>query len=484
MAYFNPKPLEFNPNSKVIEASGALGDALFQMYQQSVKNRREQEKLDEDKRSNLANEAFKKEQFDYTQKKDQRDFDFDKFKFDTQTAQKEREFNADQAHRRASLGLQWANHNLRANELARAQKEREAELARQQQAQDIEHNAYFDYGLKNGYFGERANSDEFKNLTPQQKAQIGANLKAQMSAQGQIYKANEPLFKMQEQERQRAEANRANKAKNLQIVDIASQRANDFGLNDSDLKVINEMKAKAMQGDTKALKDLQDIGAQLGSQIATRNEIDKNLGVKPMTQQEKNAIAKLQTQKVQTENLIKALDTTIANDYARGGIDKNSGIIDSAIINTPLRNFSNDASDKLAEVNIIGDTYKQQQKGLGKFNYEMASDRVMPSVLGSKSAVAQTIAMRNQALNDLENIANQMIAQGYKGGYELLEQVENQRINDKELSDMMFGKGQNLLGKQNAKSSGKKPSQAELRAKWGVANKGDYDEADELGYVY
>jgi hypothetical protein len=56
MAYFNPNKVDFNYNTNTIEAVGATGRALWDIYQDSVKNSFTKQKLAEENRSNLAQE--------------------------------------------------------------------------------------------------------------------------------------------------------------------------------------------------------------------------------------------------------------------------------------------------------------------------------------------------------------------------------------------------------------------------------------------
>ena len=56
MAYFNPNKVYFNYNTNTIEAVGATGRALWDIYQDSVKNSFTKQKLAEENRANLAQE--------------------------------------------------------------------------------------------------------------------------------------------------------------------------------------------------------------------------------------------------------------------------------------------------------------------------------------------------------------------------------------------------------------------------------------------
>lgn len=56
MPYFNPNKVDFNYNTNTIDAVGATGRALWDIYQDSVRNNFTKQRLAEENRSNLANE--------------------------------------------------------------------------------------------------------------------------------------------------------------------------------------------------------------------------------------------------------------------------------------------------------------------------------------------------------------------------------------------------------------------------------------------
>ncbi|MDA3056430.1 hypothetical protein [Campylobacter sp. CN_NA1] len=494
MPYFNPKPLVFNPDSKVIEASGAIGQSLFEIMKENTKREQENARLAEAKRANLQNEAMKEKQFDfdntkfdYAKQKDERDFTWDTQKWKTQ-------FEADQRHKRATEALGWANHNLARQRHNFSMQQLQAEQERAKQAQEAENMAYFDYGVKNGAFGDIANSQEFANLTPQQKASYGANLKAQMNAQGQIYKANEPLFKMQEQERARQEALRQEQARNLQIAQMAYENPQGFGLNKQEIALLGEIQKRANSGDTQAQADLMEIGRDFSQKLQTQSEINKNLGIKPQTAEEKRAIAKVRNQVNLTLNSLHALDKMIYDDNKMGGIDQNSGLIDKAIYSLAT-NWSDDASTKSANVENYARTRNQQLKGMGKYNYETTKENFTPDITGSGVASENMLKEREQLINDLEILANQMIANGEAQGYEYLEQANNLKMSEEQLKNIIYGKQKlgNVFGAYNPEIDPEKIQnlqrqldniEAKFRAKNRAKNNDFYEQADEHGGHY
>lgn len=64
MPYFNPNKVDFNYNTNTIDAVGATGRALWDIYQDSVKNNFTKQRLAEENRSNLAQENYNNKLFD------------------------------------------------------------------------------------------------------------------------------------------------------------------------------------------------------------------------------------------------------------------------------------------------------------------------------------------------------------------------------------------------------------------------------------
>ncbi|WP_103567427.1 hypothetical protein [Campylobacter concisus] len=64
MPYFNPNKVDFNYNTNTIDAVGATGRALWDIYQDSVRNNFTKQRLAEENRSNLAQESYNNKLFD------------------------------------------------------------------------------------------------------------------------------------------------------------------------------------------------------------------------------------------------------------------------------------------------------------------------------------------------------------------------------------------------------------------------------------
>lgn len=64
MPYFNPNKIDFNYNTNTIDAVGATGRALWDIYQDSVRNNFTKQRLAEENRSNLAQESYNNKLFD------------------------------------------------------------------------------------------------------------------------------------------------------------------------------------------------------------------------------------------------------------------------------------------------------------------------------------------------------------------------------------------------------------------------------------
>ena len=64
MPYFNTNKVDFNYNTNTIDAVGATGRALWDIYQDSVRNNFTKQRLAEENRSNLAQENYNNKLFD------------------------------------------------------------------------------------------------------------------------------------------------------------------------------------------------------------------------------------------------------------------------------------------------------------------------------------------------------------------------------------------------------------------------------------
>ena len=469
MPYFNPKPLVFNPDSKVIEASGAIGQSLFEIMKENTKREQENARLAEAKRANLQSEAMKEKQFDfdntkfdYAKQKDERDFAWDRQKWQTQ-------FNAEQAHRKNQQSLGWANYNLRANELAKQEALRQAELQRQQEAENLQNMAYFDYGVKNGAFGDIANSQEFANLTPQQKASYGANLKAQMNAQGQIYKANEPLFKMQEQERAKGEALRQEQARNLQIAQMAHENPSDFGLSSDDIAEFNQI---IKSGNKEAI---EKAGAVLNQRLKAQSEINKI--IPQQTDPLKNLPQRTQDKLGDTRAVLEML-SDYANDF-KGNEAQQSGIIDG--FTGGIADAINLASDKNKNLNTLANQIAEKDrtmaKGGARYVGENTEDLINPNRVLANTTYSGIASVAKKHLQTYNEQIAVLQAQGNYKGAEILQNEANEFLQSlpNEVLDFM---------KTEQKRQSETSEQIKNRFRQKTRIKGDYDEADELGYIY
>lgn len=64
MAFFNPQRVDFNPNSNIIGAVGAVGRGLYDIYQDNVKNAQIQSKLAGEQRANDELNAYRQAQLE------------------------------------------------------------------------------------------------------------------------------------------------------------------------------------------------------------------------------------------------------------------------------------------------------------------------------------------------------------------------------------------------------------------------------------
>lgn len=64
MAFFNPQRVDFNPNSNIIGAVGAVGRGLYDIYQDNVKNAQIQSRLESEQRANDELNAYRQAQLE------------------------------------------------------------------------------------------------------------------------------------------------------------------------------------------------------------------------------------------------------------------------------------------------------------------------------------------------------------------------------------------------------------------------------------
>ena len=196
MAFFNPHKVDFNYDTRMIDAVGAVGRSLYEIYKDNVAKDQNQSRLDETNRANLMSE-YLRGQKNYetarhnqtteaeTAKKNAFDQDLDLKKFGLDTNYKRALINnlyADNARQNAQL--QW---NIsQARDKAQAEQEKQAGI-------DM---AWYNAGQQGGQFGGLP-----AGLSDADKRNLGRQYRLQIEAQGGINKAQEPILKQQEAQR-------------------------------------------------------------------------------------------------------------------------------------------------------------------------------------------------------------------------------------------------------------------------------------------
>lgn len=205
MAFFNPHKVDFNYDTRMIDAVGAVGKSLWDIYKTNVEKNQNQAKLDETNRANLATEglydARNQETARHnlageaeTARKNAFDQDLSLKNFYSTDALRRAQINnlyADNA--RQNTQLQW---NIsQARDKAQAEQEKQAGI-------DM---AWYNAGQQGGQF-----KDQAPNLSDAEKINLGRQYRLQTEAQGGINKVQEPILKQQEAQRKEEQAAKTN----------------------------------------------------------------------------------------------------------------------------------------------------------------------------------------------------------------------------------------------------------------------------------
>lgn len=462
MAYFNPRPLEFNPNTKTIEAAGALGDALYTQFKDNMERKAKQAELDETARKNKATELQKA--YELAQKDNH---------FGLEMEHKNRVFGETQRHNRNSERINGMNAETSRARLGFNQHKWQSEQQKARQIADAENFGYFKYGVDNGAFKD--SGVDLGTLTPEQQLRLGENYKNQITAQNAVNKAV-------------SEANKNDFTSNYnESFNLATTNPEIFGLNEQDMAEFELIK----QHGTPEQK-LQ-AGKMLFEKTQARKAINENLGIKPQTASEKSAIAQNQKNMKDTLNVLAGLDNLLYTSSNIGGIDSNSGIADGTIYRL-FPGWSSEAGAYKGALNNYAKTEQQTSKGQGSFNYKETIDSLTPNFWGGNEDAIKTIYdRRNQNIQEGINLAKVMQEQGQKGADELLAKFENMFIPFDDFVKMIDGKmpldktklfyqTDNANSQQNSVSLKQKFNQKHSKNQ--NANNDFYETMDEYGGVY
>lgn len=261
MAFFNPHKVDFNYDTRMIDAAGAVGKSLYEIYKDNVAKNQNQARLDETNRANLMSE-YLRGQKNYetarhnqtteaeTAKKNAFDQDLGLKNFYSTDSLRRAQINnlyADNARQNAQL--QW--NMSQAQEKAQAEQEKQAGI-------DM---AWYNAGQQGGQFGELP-----AGLSDADKRNLGRQYRLQIEAQGGINKAQEPILKQQEAQQKQQEAKRNDKFLLISLSKNAPAMES-LGL---DVNTVNE-----------AIKngDPNNLASQIRAQVGLAKDMKNNYGV-------------------------------------------------------------------------------------------------------------------------------------------------------------------------------------------------------------
>lgn len=413
MAFFNPHKVDFNYDTRMIDAVGAVGKSLWDIYKTNVEKNQNQAKLDETNRANLATEGL----YDARNQETARH----NLAGEAETARKNafdqdlglRNFYSTDALRRAQINNLYAD-NARANTQLQwnISQARDKAQAEQEKQAGIDM-AWYKAGQQGGQFGELP-----AGLSDADKRNLGRQYRLQIEAQGGINKAQEPILKQQEAQRKEEQ----------------TARVNDETFNALGLKL-----PAGMVSGSPAARNYIDaaVAARTNPQVVKQTEASAG---------QKNAIAATQVGFNKNLAELGALDKVIiaANNtntwipFGNSGISNLGGPFDKVAY--AASEWSPASREYKTAVKNYASTYADNQKGQGKFNYENMQESLTPNILGAGNAAETIKTRRAQLISELYQQAMQAKAQGYKGADEMLNQVNNLAASDESINDILYGK--------------------------------------------
>lgn len=411
MAFFNPHKVDFNYDTRMIDAVGAVGRSLYEIYKDNVAKNQNQARLDETNRANLMSE-YLRGQKNYetarhnqtteaeTAKKNAFDQDLGLRNFYSTDALRRAQINnlyADNA--RQNTQLQW---NIgQARDKAQAEQEKQAGI-------DM---AWYNAGQQGGQF-----KDQAPNLSDAEKINLGRQYRLQTEAQGGINKVQEPILKQQE-------AQRKQKQIDAEADIIFSQLGGQIpqGMTDpqAQREYINAF--AAAKTNPQLVKQTETSAGQKNAIAATQVGFNKNLA-------ELGALDKV---------IIAANNTNTWIPFGNSGISNLGGPFDKVAYAASELSPASRAYKKAVE--NYASTYADNQKGQGKFNYENMRENLTPNIWGAGNAAETIKTRRAQLISELYQQAMQAKAQGYRGADEMLEQVNSLAASDESIKGILYG---------------------------------------------
>lgn len=399
--YYNPRPLVFNPDSKVIEASGAIGNALYDIFKNNAEMRLKENEFNERKKQNeISNQKWEK-QFNQNVYENDRNYGLNREKLDYQKFSDQRDYNYKVAQHRQAV----ARANARAYQSAINQRQKDYE------------NGMFAYqwAKQNGY----APKDE---MTPEKQAEWGNAFTKQMEYGEKFNKAYGSQIQAQKQAEQEQIQN-----KNLAMGIMGDENLrNSFGFDESDMKAFNDVMqngtpeqiafmssnvTRLARDKAQARKELQNLGGDVG---ITLNQGSKNLPVDTL-KSIRNA-----------QNNIQGLtDYYSALKNADG---RNIGLWDSlgGSLAYDLGIPSKENAELVAKSKNVAYNLANSQKGNANKTIQNFQDELTPYRISGGKLNANVVGLIDKELINYENAINDATIQGnYKGAKELQQQLYN-----------------------------------------------------------
>lgn len=419
MAFFNPHKVDFNYDTRMIDAVGAVGRSLYEIYKDNVAKNQNQARLDETNRANLMkeylygqknqetarhNQAAEAE----TAKKNAFDQDLSLKNFYSTDSLRRAQINnlyADNARQNAQL--QW-NMN-QARDKAQAEQEKQAGI-------DM---AWYNAGQQGGQFGELP-----QGLSDAEKRNLGRQYRLQTEAQGGINKAQEPILKQQEAQRKEEQ----------------TAKINDF--------LFNQMGGQIPQGMTDPREQAAYKAAYVSpeatkARAASAGSPEKNLPV---------GIAN----KLMHSREILDQYAPYANDLV-GNESKISGPVDN-ITAPAARGLGLNAditADLYAKADAIADLERAYTKGGGLMTKKAVYDQIQPVNVFFNTTLAGVAARASNHLASIKEAEKFLISQGNYKGAEYFSNMYNDYLGQfpKEIRDKIdkttVGKEQQMLKRLN-----------------------------------
>lgn len=412
MAFFNPHKVDFNYDTRMIDAVGAVGKSLWDIYKTNVEKNQNQAKLDETNRANLATEGL----YDARNQETARH----NLAGEVETARKNafdqdlslKNFYSTDALRRAQINNLYADNARQNAQFAFTRQQAQDKARDEQEKQAGIDMAWYNAGQQGGQFGELP-----ADLSDADKRNLGRRYRLQTEAQGGIDKAQEPILKQQEAQRKQKQIDAEADIIFLQLGGQIPQGMTDP---QAQREYINAF--AAAKTNPQLVKQTETSAGQKNAIALTQRAFNNNL-------KELSALDRV---------IIAANNTNTWIPFGNSGISNLGGPFDKVAY--AASEWSPASRSYKKAVENYASAYSDNQKGQGKFNYENMNDRLTPNIFGAGNAAETIKTRRAQLISELYQQAKQAKEQGYKGADEMLNQVKSLAASDESIKGILYGK--------------------------------------------